>query len=242
MLDLHLHILPGDDDGSLDEEMSLKMAEIALLSGVDTVAATPHANQMGRFENFYGDRLAGKFESLRKLFREKDISLRVLEGQEIMASVEMAERIERGLLIGLNKTDRYLIEFPFSAEDWWIEDRLTEVLALGKTPLAAHVERYDAVIRDPLLIRKWRQMGCLIQVNRGSLFGRFGEGPFQAADFLLRMDLVDCIASDAHGSDWRTPWLMDAYEAVADRFGAERAARLLDINPKRIVFGADIIR
>ena len=52
MIDIHTHILPGLDDGSQTLSDSLEMAELALESGVDTIIATPHSNQLGRFENF----------------------------------------------------------------------------------------------------------------------------------------------------------------------------------------------
>ena len=49
MLDIHIHILPGVDDGAQDYDEAIGMAELALQSGVTTIVATPHANQMGRF-------------------------------------------------------------------------------------------------------------------------------------------------------------------------------------------------
>ena len=45
MTDLHIHILPGVDDGSPNLSTSLEMAEIAAKSGVRILAVTPHANQ-----------------------------------------------------------------------------------------------------------------------------------------------------------------------------------------------------
>ena len=51
MIDLHAHILPEMDDGSGSLDESLEMAELALESGVDIIAATPHSNQEDRFEN-----------------------------------------------------------------------------------------------------------------------------------------------------------------------------------------------
>ncbi|MBQ1395652.1 MAG: hypothetical protein IIY86_05750 [Lachnospiraceae bacterium] len=48
MIDLHTHILPGVDDGSQDEPTSLNMVRDALESGIRTMVATPHANQVGR--------------------------------------------------------------------------------------------------------------------------------------------------------------------------------------------------
>ena len=52
MIDIHAHILPDLDDGSEDMEESLEMAEVAVESGVEIMTATPHSNQMGRFEIF----------------------------------------------------------------------------------------------------------------------------------------------------------------------------------------------
>ena len=242
MLDMHLHILPGVDDGSYSEELSLEMAEIALNSGIDCVIATPHANQMGRFENFYTPEFAARFDRLREILAENNLPLTVLPGMEIMASNDMAEKIKDGRLIGLNGTDRYLIEFPFHADLAWINDRINDVTALGKTPVIAHAERFDCVKTDPDVAGDWIGMGAIIQVNRGSLFGRFGRGSFSAADYLLGEDLVDLIASDAHGVEWRAPFLMDAFDEIAARFGIERARRLLEINPTAIAEGTDIIR
>ena len=58
MIDIHAHILPDLDDGSEDMEESLEMAELAVESGVEIMAATPHSNQMGRFENFQSEQLS----------------------------------------------------------------------------------------------------------------------------------------------------------------------------------------
>ena len=242
MLDMHLHILPGVDDGSYSEEMSLEMAEIALDSGIDCVIATPHANQMGRFENFYTPEFAARFDRLREILALNRIPLNVLNGMEIMCSNDMTEKIKDGRLVGLNGTGRYLIEFPFQADLSWINGRINDVTGIGKTPVIAHAERYDCVKNDPDIVGDWVRMGAIIQVNRGSLFGRFGRASFQAADYLLNEDLVDLIASDAHGIEWRAPFLLDAYDEVAARFGRERAVRLFDENPRAIAEGRSILR
>lgn len=72
MIDIHAHILPNLDDGSESLEESLEMAELAVESGVEIMAATPHSNQMGRFENFQSVQLEQSFEQLREaLKREK---------------------------------------------------------------------------------------------------------------------------------------------------------------------------
>ena len=52
MIDIHSHVLPGIDDGSVDMEMSLDMLAMAAESGVDTLVATPHCNIPGEYENY----------------------------------------------------------------------------------------------------------------------------------------------------------------------------------------------
>ena len=52
MIDIHSHILPGVDDGSRDLEDSLIMAEMAVQSGVQVMAVTPHSNQSEAFLNY----------------------------------------------------------------------------------------------------------------------------------------------------------------------------------------------
>ena len=42
MTDLHMHVLPGMDDGSKDVRTSIAMLKRSASYGVDTVAATSH--------------------------------------------------------------------------------------------------------------------------------------------------------------------------------------------------------
>ena len=81
MIDIHTHILPALDDGSDSMEESLEMAEMAVRGGTRIVAATPHCNVRGRFENYEdsGERLE-VFRQFRKLLEEEGIPLRVAQG------------------------------------------------------------------------------------------------------------------------------------------------------------------
>ena len=54
MIDLHMHILPGMDDGAPTMEEAIRMAEMAVACGIHTVAATPHCNIPGEFDNYDG--------------------------------------------------------------------------------------------------------------------------------------------------------------------------------------------
>ena len=94
MIDIHAHILPDLDDVSEDMEESLEMAELAVESGVEIMAATPHSNQMGRFENFQSEQLQTAFERLRMVLKKEKIPLKILNGMEIFASEDIAQKIK----------------------------------------------------------------------------------------------------------------------------------------------------
>lgn len=240
MIDVHMHILPGVDDGAWDYDDSIRMAKMALRCGVNTVVATPHANQIGRFENFYTPELARRFERLEEMLISNRIYLRVLEGQEIMASEDMVDKIRDGRLISINHTQYYLIEFPFGSSPTWITMRLYDVISLGKTPVIAHVERYNCVQNNPGHVYDWIKMGCITQMNKGSVFGRFGWNAQKVSAPLLNYELIHCIASDAHSPLQRTPWLGDIQEFLIDNFDRDYAYKLLEDNPRRIVTGQTI--
>ena len=52
MIDIHIHILPGMDDGSSNLDESLAMADLAVRGGVHTIVATPHSNLTGLYRNY----------------------------------------------------------------------------------------------------------------------------------------------------------------------------------------------
>lgn len=240
MIDLHLHILPGVDDGSRDMDDSLAMADLAARSGVSTLVATPHSNQMGRFENFCAPELTEAFDELKAEVKRAGIPIRILCGMEIYASEDMAEKIRLGRLASLNDSRYYLVEVPFGAPPSWIEARLQEIQALGITPLIAHVERYYCVQDEPLLVYNWLSEGCRIQVNKGSLFGRFGRMAEQTAHTLMENDLISCIASDAHRPDVRTPWMKDIWDYLIQHAGEHYARQMLQRNPEKIIYDQPI--
>ena len=237
MIDLHTHILPGLDDGSQEIDDSLGMAELALEGGTDILVATPHSNQEGRFENYAGRKFELVYERLKQRLDEQNIPLRLLLGMEIYASDDLQEKIKDGRVIGLNQTDYYLIEFPFECEQYWIGECLENVLDCGKIPIIAHPERYVCVQEYPALLYGWLRMGCLSQVNKGSLFGRFGKDSYYTVHTLLQNGLVTCIASDAHSSYMRTTYMRDAWEYLEDAYGEEVAFRLIEKNPRTILKG-----
>ena len=235
MIDLHTHILPGLDDGSPDLETSVLMAAVAAESGVTHLVATPHSNQRGAFENYASPALQVRFDCLCTAGHEAGIPLELSLGMEIFGTGDVLQLLHDGRLLTLGGGRYLLIEFGFHEDPLRIERLLDALLAAGYWPVVAHPERYYGLQRMPNYLFDWANRGIVLQVNKGSLFGRFGRGAQALAAAMLERGLVGCVASDAHGPDVRTPDLAGAWDYLAERYSAELARCLLEDNPGRIL-------
>ena len=240
MIDIHTHILPNLDDGSQSVEESLDMAVIAVESGVDTLVCTPHANQKRRFENYYSQRLVNHFEWFRRIVREERIPLHLLLGMEIFSTDDAGEMILDRKLISLNHSGYYLVEFPFQAPAEEITRQLKRIFMANGRPVVAHPERYFCVQSNPRLAYEWGQMGCLLQMNKGSVFGNFGRGAYEVSQTLLDYNLISCVATDAHSPEHRNTYMADIWAYLEQQFGEEMAYRLTTENPARILEGRGV--
>ena len=101
-------------------------------------------------------------------------------------------------------------------------DRLVHaILEDGVIPIVAHPERYVHLQDIPDILYDWVSDGIGVQINKGSLFGKFGRHAQQLAMALLWNDLVTCVASDAHGAEMRTTDLVDAQDFLTMEFSGE---------------------
>ncbi len=240
MIDLHVHIMPEVDDGSDGIEESIAMAEIAIDGGTHDIVVTPHSNQGGRFENFISKPLIDAFENLEKKIGEQNLPIQLYRGMEIMASSDIVEKMKLGKVISLNDSRYYLIEFLFTENAENMKTVLESVLRLGKIPLIAHPERYECIKKEPALLYEFMSLGCCSQINKGSILGNFGSTTQKIAETLIKNDLITCIASDAHSSLSRTPFMGDIKNFITEQYGEDYAKKLLCDNPRAILEDKDI--
>ena len=229
MIDLHSHILPELDDGSRSLQESLAMARMAVDSGVTVMAATPHCAD-GRAREVYA-----AWKLLRQALKENAIPLKLFPGMEIFGTENTLQLLREGKLFTLNGSRYPLIEFSFHSDGDQETRILRSLCKAGLRPIVAHPERYTYVQYDPELINRWYRMGCLMQVNRGSLLGRFGSGAQELAVELVDRNFVSVVASDAHSPQKRTPWMEDVKKLLVQEFSPAYARKLLLENPARIL-------
>ena len=229
MIDLHSHILPEQDDGAQSLRDSMEMARMAVESGIIAMVATPHC---------VGDRsreVLGAWKLLREALEENHVPLKLLPGMEIFGTPDTARLLQEKKLFTLNGSRYPLIEFSFRSDGEEETGILRSVCRAGYRPVVAHPERYAYVQEDPELINRWQKMGCLFQVNRGSLLGRFGRREQRMAVELVDRGFATVVASDAHSAHVRTPWMKDVQQLLSREFSPVCAEVLLRENPRRIL-------
>jgi len=229
MIDLHSHILPELDDGAQSLEESLKMARMAVDSGITVMVATPHCIH-GRVQE-----VREGWQLLLEALRENEIPLKLLPGMEIFGTGDTVRLLKEGQLLTINGSRYPLVEFGFQSTGDEETMILRSLCKAGYRPIVAHPERYSYVQRNPRLMNHWFRMGCLIQVNRGSLLGRFGRQAQAMAVELVERGFATVVATDAHSARVRTPWMRDIREILSKEVSPQCAKMLLLENPRRIL-------
>jgi protein-tyrosine phosphatase len=233
MIDTHLHILPGVDDGPETIQESLMLAQRLVQEGIHSAIATPHYNDE------YPQRSAAEIrQRVYHLQQELDrhgIPLRLFAGHEALIKPGLLEDIQAGRLATLNDSCYLLLELWTSA---WLPETervIFELRAHGIIPIVTHPERYRAIQQDPSRLTVLLQRGALAQLTASSLAGIQGNTARRCAETLLRQGLIHCIASDAHGLHKRPPYIIRGLERAVEIIDQVRVYQLIEEQPAAIL-------
>ena len=178
------------------------------------MVATPHCNIPGMYDNYFGKAYIDIFRKTEEMLIKEGIPLMLYAGMEVFVTSDLIEKLSDGKILTLNGGHYLLVEFSFDEDPEFAEHMLEELARVKIYPVIAHPERYEFVKSDMERVYEWRRKGYMIQVNKGSLLGRFGNRSEYVAHELMRHRLVSVIASDAHSPVQRTPYLLDVYEEL----------------------------
>lgn len=203
MIDLHLHVLPGVDDGSSSWEMSIAMLDQLAGMGAREIVATPHL--MDPLTATYGDLVSSAHEALVPLAAERGISVRL--GFEHLLAPGLAKRLEGGEPSAMDGGSAVLVELPFMSWPQHTESSLFGLRVANYVPILAHPERYLDVQNRPDLAISAGAAGAVLQVTSASLAGVYGKTVERTARQLLGLaidrDVPVVLASDAHSNGLR---------------------------------------
>lgn len=237
MIDFHSHLVPGVDDGAADVEQARAALAELRAQGVHTAITTPHLRGAltAHPEQLRArlDQVEASWKEMRGIAAAEEPALRLELGAEVMLDSDTPDLSDpRTRLAG---TPFALVEFPRMLVPANAEQTLSYLLGRGWTPVVAHPERYPNLHEELRDAAEWRRMGVRLQVNAGSLLGRFGREAQGRAWRLLRLGLADYLASDYHARGRVA--LAGARDMLQSRGGEEQAALLLETNAARLLRG-----
>lgn len=184
MIDTHLHLLPGVDDGPETREEALELAQKLVQEGISSAIVTPHYND--EFPQLTAAEIQARVQELQGELERQHIPLRLFAGHEVLIKPGLLADIQQGLLSTLNG-GRYLL-----LELWnttWLpetEQVIFELCASGIIPVLAHPERYRAIQQNPERLADLRRRGVLTQLTASSLIGMQGKTARSCAETLLK--------------------------------------------------------
>jgi protein-tyrosine phosphatase len=229
VIDLHNHLLPGVDDGSRSVAQSVRVLNAFAAQGVTAVCLTPHllASRAADGPPPLHDQA---FAALRAAAPTAPALHR---GAEVMLDRPLPAEVAAARRVTLNGTRFILVEFTRLVTFQTAAAALAHVVELGLVPVLAHPERYACC--TPEAVRRWRELGAIIQVDGPTLTARRGRG--DRARALLSDGLADILAGDNHG-DERT--LATPREFLVRHGGEMQARLLLEANPAAILAGGQL--
>ncbi len=233
MVDIHIHVIPGIDDGSDNLEESLSMLHIAAEQGVTSVVATPHSSAF----DFGYDQVLREYAALQNAVLEEKIPVRILMGTEILCYEsdmdEIIHYLQSGIYPTLNRTRYVLAEFFPNAANKAIYYCLRRLQEAGFIPVLAHAERYHNFDLESAI--ELHSEGVLIQINVYSVRQENYDRIRKRARKLLEHRLVDFVGSDAHGMQHRPPSYKTGVEYMYMNYDRTYVDRILQDNAVKLL-------
>lgn len=233
--DLHVHLLPGLDDGPSDEDEAIALAAKLAGDGVRRVATTPHLR--GDYPDVRPDELAARTAGLQERIDRERIDLDLVTAGEVAIEWAMAASDEDLRLVSYGQRGQdVLIETPYGPLPAIFEELLFRVTARGYRILLAHPERNHTLQNDPVRLGRMVEQGVLVQITASALASseRRSRSRRLARD-LLRNGHAHVIASDSHGAIQRAA--LSQGVAAASELAPNRAQWMVTEAPHAIVMG-----
>lgn len=234
MIDIHNHIIYSFDDGPATKKDALEMIRIASDQGITAIFATSHFTEVIQPE-VEVDYFA-KLKILRNEVKKQGISVDLYSGSEMFYHHFLERTIKKskvGTLCGLGLY--VLMEFPLYLMPSGVEETLFKLNLDEVIPIIAHPERYSAIIEEPEKVMNLLKHGGLLQVNVGSVLGKFGRKVQKVAMWLLENRMAHFLGSDAHSPKGRSFELAKAAQYLEAHLEKNYIRELVEFNPRKII-------
>ena len=243
LVDIHSHLVPAVDDGARHVEAVLESIDRLTQVGVRRIVTTPHIEaSLTLNPDRLDERLTAvteAWETARAAIKEQFPEVEYRRGHEIL--IDIPEPDLSDVRIRMANTSFVLVEWPRLRIPPGTPRVLERIRAQGYRPIIAHPERYTDMVQAPDMAERWRDAGAHLQVNYGSLVGRYGAEAQTVAFRLLEAGLVDYMASDFHGDMNLRIYKTEAWAVLEGRGALETLETLCRTNPSRLLEDEDPI-
>jgi protein-tyrosine phosphatase len=235
LVDIHVHLLAGLDDGPRTAEDALAMCRMAAAEGVRAMAATAHQNE--RWRDVTPAAIRSATESLQAQLRKNRVPVEVFATAEVMAEIDTPEHWSEGRLLGVGgRRDYLLLEMPRGTfVD--LEPTVRALRSHGVRTILAHPEKEPDFLHGDGVIERLIEAGCLVQVSSASITDAKHRDDRRALKSWFERGIVHLLGSDGHSPRRRPPLLADAYREVARWIGPFAADRIASGNGLAVLHG-----
>lgn len=223
-VDIHTHILPGIDDGSVDWQQTERMLQMQREQGVTDIIATPHFDMELSHQD--PDHIRRLVAEANELAEEAAPGLTVYPGCEVLYTPGIMDAYRSGEILTLADSQYLLVEFFPQSSYREIEEAIDLLVREGLTPVIAHVERCYCLVSDYDRLYELTKMGALMQMNSYSLLGSRFDRRVKLCRRMAQKGFVHFLGSDCHNEEDRPPGMQESYEAI-EKFGGEDMADIL---------------
>ncbi len=239
IVDLHSHLVPAVDDGSETVEMSLDAIARMGREGVTAILTTPHLDASTTlvpeaFERRMAELDQG-WSAVRRAVDSVYPALDFRRGTELMIDVPIPDLSDPRIRLD---GGRYLLmEWPRLQVPPASAAVVARIVEFGYVPVIAHPERYVGLDDRLDVVRGWRAAGALLQLNNGSLLGRYGGQIRTTALRLVRRGWVDFLSSDFHPHPGQEPLVARVRRFFLEVGAEEQWYTMAVTNPSRLLTG-----
>lgn len=232
--DFHSHLVPGVDDGARTIEDTLESVQRMTQEGIRKILTTPHLDgSLTLAPELLEERLeevSASFDDAAEAVNATFPEVEFRRGHEVMLDVPDVNFADPRTRLG--GSSFVLIEWPRLHLPPGTTQVLQRIRGEGYRPIVAHPERYIGIDLD--LAAQWRRAGAYLQLNYGSLEGRYGAEARAIAFRLLRRGWADYFSSDYHGRPERKIYKREVWARLAELGAEETLVHMCLTNPARV--------
>ncbi|MBD7909411.1 tyrosine-protein phosphatase [Sporosarcina gallistercoris] len=228
MIDIHMHILFGVDDGPQTIEETMRILEIAHSEGITDIIATSHA--LHPQYHVAADEVRSQVRLLNDIIESSNLGITLHSGQEIRLAEDIVDKLKEKTLLTMADSRYILLELPSGSVPHYTTSIIQKLLAEGVTPVIAHPERNRGIAEKPERLERLVRAGALAQITAGSVAGSFGKNIQKLSLQLLEANLIHLYGSDAHNTTVRPPLFEKGLDVMEKKKLGEYADLVLENN------------